>query len=310
MAKISVIGAGFVGATVAQRVVEKDLGDVVLLDIVEGVAEGKALDIMHSSGLEGFHSCIQGTTDYRLTQNSDIIVITAGLPRKPGMSREDLLFKNAQIVKDIVINVLQYNKNPVIIMVTNPLDVMSYLAYRVSGLSSNRVIGMAGILDSARFRYFIAKELNVAADNVEALVLGSHGDLMVPLLRYASVNGIPLTNLLSKEKINEICERTKKAGGEVVHLLKTGSAYFAPSSSVVKMVENILYNRREILPCSVYLDKQYGLEDVYCGVPVILGQSGVEEIIEIELDQEEIESLYRSAEAVKSNFEKISQYYQ
>jgi malate dehydrogenase len=304
--KITVVGAGFVGATCARRLIEKDLADVVLIDIVEGLPQGRALDLMESAPIEGYSAKIIGTNDYKDTKNSDIVIITAGIARKPGMSRDDLLQTNANIIKSVVTNIVKHSPNAILIMVTNPLDVMSYLAYKTSKLKSNRVIGMAGVLDSARYRYFIAEALNITPHLVDAFVLGGHGDSMVPLPRYSTVNGIPITQLLSKEKIKEINERTKHGGAEIVGLLKTGSAYYAPSASVVEMVKSILLNENKILPCCVYLNGEYGLKDVYCGVPARLSDKGVEEIIKIDLTKSELASLKKSSDAVKENIKKLS----
>lgn len=303
--KVSVIGAGAVGANVARRIAEKDLADVVLLDIAEGLAEGKALDVSESAPLEGFSSTIVGTTDYVLTERSDIVIVTAGLARKPGMSRDDLLSANAEIVKGIVERVSRSSPEAVLVMVTNPLDVMSYLAYKTSGFPKERVLGMAGVLDSARYRYFIAEALSVSPRDVQALVLGGHGDLMVPLSSLAVVAGIPVRDLLPEKKINEIEQRTKSGGGEIVKLLKSGSAYYAPSSAVVAMVEGMLSGGRSILPCSVLLDGEYGLSDVYCGVPVRLTLGGVKEIIELELDDPDKKALHISAGSIKKELAKI-----
>jgi len=303
--KVTVVGAGFVGATCARRIIEKDLADVVLIDIIEGLPQGRALDLMESAPVEGYSAQIVGTNDYKDTKNSDIVVITAGIARKPGMSRDDLLGINAKIIKDVVKNIVNHSPNAIIIMVTNPLDVMSYLAYKTSGLKSNKVIGMAGVLDSARYRFFIAEALGVTPNSVNAFVLGGHGDSMVPLPRYSTVNGIPITQLLSKEKIDEINDRTKNGGAEIVGLLKTGSAYYAPSASVVEMVKSIILNENKILPCCVYLNGEYGLKDVYCGVPARLSKNGLEEIVKIDLTKEELASLKKSSDAVKENIKKL-----
>jgi malate dehydrogenase len=303
--KVSVIGAGHVGATVAQYIAEEELADVVMVDIVEGLPQGKSLDLLEASPVRGFDSVLSGTNDYRDTANSDIVVITAGLARKPGMSREDLLAKNSEIVKSVVVNVAKQSPNSIIIMVTNPLDVMTYLCWKISGHPANKVLGMAGVLDSARFRAFIAQELNVSVEDTQALVLGGHGDSMVPLPRYCTVCGIPITQLLTKEKIDKIVERTRKAGGEIVAHLKTGSAYYSPGACVVQMVEAVLKDKKRILPCATYLNGEYGLKDVYVGVPVILGSGGVEKIVEIQLTEQEREALHVSAEKVKKNIEKL-----
>lgn len=303
--KVTVVGAGFVGATVARRIVETDLADVVLVDIVEGLSQGKAFDLMESAPLLGFNAKITGTNDYSLTKQSEIIVITAGIARKPGMSRDDLQATNTKIVTEVVKNVSSLSPEAVLIMVTNPLDVMSYLALKVSKFSPGKIIGMAGILDSSRYRYFIAESLSVSFQDVQACVLGGHGDSMVPLPGYSTVSGIPIAQLLSAEKIEEINQRTAKAGAEIVGLLKTGSAYYAPSASVLEMVKAILHDQNKVLPCSVYLDGQYGLADVFCGVPVKLSSLGVDEIIEIKLSDQEKQALKRSTESVKENIKKL-----
>lgn len=304
--KVSVIGAGFVGATTAMRIIENDLADVVLTDIVGGLAEGKALDMSSSSPIEGFSSSITGTSDLERTKNSDIVVLTAGMARNPGMSRDDLLHKNAAVVKSVVTEVAPLSPEAVLIVVTNPLDVMSHLAFNVSDFPAERVIGMGGVLDSARYRYFISKALSVAPDAVHALVLGGHGDLMVPLPRYSTVSGIPLPQLLSVSDMEAISERTKKGGAEVVQLLKTGSAYYAPSSAVASMVKSILFKRRDIMPCSVYLRGEYGVNDAYCGVPVKLSGKGVKEIVSVDLTPEEEKALHSSANAIKAEVAKLN----
>lgn len=304
--KVTVVGAGFVGATTARRIIEKELADVILIDIVEGLPQGRALDLMESAPVEGYSAQITGTNDYKDTKNSDIVVVTAGVARKPGMSRDDLLQINAKITKEVITKIVAQSPNAIIIMVTNPLDVMTYLAYKVSGFKHNKVFGMAGVLDSARYRYFIAEELGITPNLVQAFVLGGHGDSMVPMPRYSTVNGIPITELLSKKKIDEINERTKNGGAEIVGLLKTGSAYYAPSASVVEMVKSILLNENKILPCCVYLNGEYGLKDVYCGVPVRLSKNGVEEVVEIDLTMEEFASLKKSSDAVKKNIKKLN----
>ena len=304
--KVTVVGAGFVGATCARRIIEKDLADVVLIDIIEGLPQGRALDLMESAPIEGYSAQIIGTNDYEDTKNSDIVVVTAGIARKPGMSRDDLLQINAKIIKDVVKNIAKFSPNAILIMVTNPLDVMSYLAYKTTKFKSSKVIGMAGVLDSARYRFFIAEALGIVPNLVNAFVLGGHGDSMVPLPRYSTVNGIPITQLLDEEKIKQINERTKNGGAEIVGLLKTGSAYYAPSASVVEMVKSILLNENRILPCCVFLNGEYNLKDVYCGLPVKLSKNGVEEIIKIDLTEEELKSLKNSSEAVKKNIKKLN----
>jgi malate dehydrogenase len=297
--KVTVVGAGNVGATVAQHVAEKELADVALVDIIEGVPQGKALDLLEAGPVERYNSRLQGSNGYEITDGSDIVVITAGLPRKPGMSRDDLLLKNAGIVKEVVENVAGRSPNAILIMVTNPLDAMAHLALKVSGFPKHRVIGMAGALDSARFRTFIADALNVSVENTHAFVLGGHGDEMVPLPRYSTVAGIPITELLPADKLSAIIERTRKGGGEIVALLKTGSAYYAPGSSVVEMIDAILKDKKKILPCAAYLEGEYGVQGLFLGVPVKLGFRGIEEIIEIKLLPEETEMLRKSIRAVQ-----------
>jgi malate dehydrogenase len=297
--KVTVIGAGNVGATVAQQVAQKELADVALVDIIEGVPQGKALDLLEAGPVERYNARLLGSNSYDITDNSDIVVITAGLPRKPGMSRDDLLLKNASIVKEVVENVAKRSPNAILIMVTNPLDAMAHLALKVSGFPKHRVIGMAGVLDSARFCTFIAEALNVSVENVHAFVLGGHGDEMVPLPRYSTVAGIPITELFPADKLNALIERTRKGGGEIVALLKTGSAYYAPGSSAVEMVNAILRDKKKILPCATYLEGQYGVSGVFLGVPVKLGANGIEEIIEIKLLPEEREGLNKSIKAVQ-----------
>jgi malate dehydrogenase len=298
--KVTVVGSGNVGATVAMRVAEKELADVVLVDILEGVPAGKALDLAEAAPIEGHDSMITGVTnDYSLAKGSDIVIVTAGIPRKPGMSRDDLLTTNAGIMKAVVKEISTVAPNSILLIVSNPLDAMCHVALETSGFDKRRVIGMAGVLDSARFRAFIAMELNVSVENTHAFVLGAHGDTMVPLPRYSSVAGIPITELMSAERIEAIVERTRKGGGEIVSLLKTGSAYYAPASAVTEMAEAILKDKKKILPCVAYLQGEYGINNLFIGVPVKLGSSGVEEIIEIRLTAEENEALQRSAKAVQ-----------
>ncbi|HTL46823.1 MAG TPA: malate dehydrogenase [Verrucomicrobiae bacterium] len=304
--KVTVVGAGFVGATTAQRIVEKDIADVVLIDVVEGLPQGKALDMMESAPVEGFSAKIIGTNSYDDTKNSDVIVITAGLARKPGMSRDDLLFKNAEIVGGIVTEAARRSPNAIIITVTNPLDVMTYLAWKKSGFDSKRVFGMAGELDSARYAYFIADELKCVPAEVSALVLGGHGDEMVPVPRYTTVRGIPITELIAKDKIEAINQRTRDGGAEIVKYLKTGSAFYAPSSSVVRMVRSVLQDRGDVIPSCVYLNGQYGVKDTYCGVPARLGRSGVQQVVELKLAPEELKALQVSADHVRENCGKLS----
>jgi malate dehydrogenase len=301
--KVTVVGGGFVGSTTAQRIVDHELADVVLTDIVEGAPAGKALDMLESATITRSDSRITGIStaagDYRDTANSDIVVVTAGFPRKPGMSRDDLLRANYEVIKNVVEQVVKLSPSAILIMVTNPLDAMVQAAYRVSGFSKNRVMGMAGVLDSARMSAFIAEELNVSVDNVHSFVLGGHGEDMVPLPRYSTVAGIPLPELLPKEKIDAIVDRTRKGGAEIVNLLKTGSAYYAPSAAVVEMVEAILKDKKKILPCAAYLEGEYGIKGLYVGVPVKLGARGVEQIIEIKLTPEENAALQKSAASVR-----------
>jgi malate dehydrogenase len=304
--KITVVGAGNVGATVAQRIAEKELAnEVVLVDIVEGVPQGKGLDMYESAPVEGFDTKVTGTNGYDATANSDIVVITAGLPRKPGMSRDDLLNTNAGIIKSVTEQIAAKSPKAILIVVSNPLDVMVYVALKVSGFDRKRVIGMAGVLDTARFRAFIAMELNVSVENVSAFVLGGHGDSMVPLPRYTSVAGIPLTDLLPADKIEALVNRARNGGIEIVNFLKTGSAFYAPSSAAVQMVESIVKDKKRILPCAVYLQGEYGLKDTVVGVPVKLGKNGIEHIMEIPLKAEEAEALKKSADDVKVNIDKV-----
>jgi malate dehydrogenase len=304
--KITVVGAGNVGATTAEYIAEKELGDVVMIDILEGIPQGKGLDIFQRGPIEGYDSKVFGTNDYKDTKDSDIVVITAGLARKPGMSRDDLLFKNAEIVKEVVENVVKHSPDSILIVVTNPLDAMAQLAYKISKFPKNRVIGMAGILDTARFRTFLAMELNVSVENIHATVLGGHGDTMVPLARYSTVAGMPITELLPKDKIDKIIERTAGGGGEIVALLKTGSAFYAPAAAITEMIESILKDKKKILPCCVYLEGEYGIKGLYMGVPVKLGRDGVEEIIEIKFNQEEKEAFNKSVVAVRELVDKLA----
>lgn len=301
--KITVVGAGHVGATTAQKVLEMGLGDVVLVDVVEGVPQGKALDLAESMPVAGMSGSITGTNGYEETKGSDLVIITAGLARKPGMSRDDLLAANVKIVADVTMQCAALSPDAVIIVVTNPMDVMAYVALKVSGFSSDRVIGMGGVLDSARFRTFIAMELGVSVENTHAFVLGGHGDAMVPLPRYSTVSGIPITELMPGERVDALVERTRSGGAEIVGLLKTGSAYYAPAASTAQMARAILMDEKKILPCSVYLTGQYGHDGVYAGVPVMLGSGGAERIIEIKLAPEEQAAFDRSAEAVRKGQE-------
>lgn len=305
--KLTVVGAGHVGATTAQRLAELGLAhEVVLLDIIEGMPKGKALDLWEAAPVVGYDTHLTGGTDYSLSDGSDLVIITAGLPRKPGMSRDDLLKKNAEIVGGVADEVRERCPNAVVLIVSNPLDVMSYVALKATGFDRKRVIGMAGVLDTARFRSFIALELDVSVRDVTAFVLGGHGDSMVPLPRYSTVAGIPLPHLLSEERIEALVERTRKGGGEIVELLGTGSAFYAPSAAVVEMAEAILRDRKRILPCAAWLQGEYGLSDVYVGVPVKLGTGGLREIVEIELTGEEKKALHASAAHVKETMAKLN----
>jgi malate dehydrogenase len=297
--KVTIVGSGNVGATGAHWVASRELADVVLIDILEGVPQGKALDLLEAMPIEKRDVRIVGTNDYADTANSDIVVITAGIPRKPGMSRDDLLNTNHKIMSDVVSKVVQHSPNCILIIVSNPLDAMAQAAYKLSGFPRERVIGMAGVLDSSRFRTFIAEELNVSVENVTAFVLGGHGDTMVPLARYSAVAGIPITELIAPDRLEKIVQRTRDGGAEIVKYLKTGSAYYAPSSAFTEMVEAILKDKKKILPCAVYLQGEYGINGLFVGVPVKLGASGVEKIIEIKLTAEEQAELQRSAGAVK-----------
>lgn len=297
--KISVIGAGFVGSTCAHWAAAKELGDVVLLDINEGSAKGKALDLYEASPVELFDSKVIGTADYKDIKDSDVVIITAGLPRKPGMSRDDLLATNSKIMKEVCEGVRQYAPNSVAIIVSNPLDAMAFVAKETLGFPRERVIGMAGVLDSARFRTFISEELNVSVKDVQAFVLGGHGDTMVPMPRHCSVGGVPLTEMLSKERVDALVDRARKGGAEIVGLLKTGSAYYAPSASAVQMAEAILKDQKRILPCAALLDGEYGVKGLFVGVLCQLGGNGMEKVIEIKLNDEERKALDNSVNAVK-----------
>jgi malate dehydrogenase len=302
--KVTVVGAGNVGATVAQGIALKELADVVLVDIVEGVPQGKSLDMMETAPVEKYDSILRGTNNYDGTEDSDVVVITAGLPRKPGMSRDDLLWKNEEIVAGVTSEVAKRSPNAVIIVVSNPLDAMCEVARRVSKFPRERVLGMAGVLDSARMRAFIAMELNVSVENTHAFVLGGHGDTMVPLPRYSTVAGIPITELIAQERIDAIVDRTRNGGAEIVNLLKT-SAWYAPGASTVEMVEAILKDKRKILPCAAFLQGEYGYNDLFVGVPVKLGRNGLEQIIEIKLTEDEAAALKKSADAVQELFDKL-----
>jgi len=297
--KITVIGAGFVGSTLVQRLAERDYADVAMFDIIPKMPQGKALDMLEAGPVIGYDTLVVGTNDYADTADSDIVVITSGLPRKPGMTRDDLVKKNQEIVTEVTQQVVKFSPNCIIIMVTNPLDAMAQLALHISGLSRHRVVGMAGVLDTARFRTFIAQELNVSVRDVQAYVLGGHGDTMVPLARMCTVAGVPISQLLPAERIEQVVQRTRDGGAEIVNLLGTGSAYFAPSASVLQMVDSIMLDKKMIMPCSVYLQGEYGFHNIFVGVPVKLGAGGVEQIIEIELNAGERAQLQKSADAVK-----------
>ena len=297
--KVTVVGSGNVGATVAHRLADKQLADVVLIDILEGIPQGKGLDLLESGPIEGYDVRIRGTNDYADTAASDLVVLTAGFPRKPGMSRDDLLKANYDVVKGTVEQVVKHSPDCIFIVVTNPLDAMAQTAYRVSGFSRNRVIGMAGILDTARYRTFLAEALNVSVQNVQGFVLGGHGDTMVPVPRYTTVAGIPVTELLPKNQLDQIIKRTANGGAEIVSLLKAGSAYYAPSAAVVEMIDAVFNDRKKILPCAAYLEGEYGIHGLFVGVPAKLGARGIEQIIEIRLTPEEQAALERSANAVK-----------
>ena len=297
--KVTVVGAGNVGASCALRLADKGLADVVVVDVLEGIPQGKALDVLEAGPVAGVDVKITGGNDYEPTANSDIVVLTAGFPRKPGMSRDDLLWANYDIVKNSVENTIKYSPNCILIVVTNPLDAMCHVAYRVSGFPKNRVIGMAGILDTARFRAFVAQKLDVSIKDVTAFVLGGHGDTMVPLVRYTSVAGIPLTDLLDAETIQNLVKRTRDGGAEIVKYLKSGSAYYAPSAAVVEMIDSILNDRKRVLPCSAFLEGEYGIHHLFVGVPVKLGAGGIEKIFEAKLTEEESAALQKSAAAVK-----------
>src|SRR5215204_2491503 len=304
---ITVVGAGYVGATTAQRVAEKELARrVVVVDVVEGIPQGKSLDQWQSAPIEGFDSRIIGTNGYDETAGSDIVIITAGIARKPGMSRDDLLNTNAGIVKQVSEQVARTSPNAIIIVVSNPLDVMCYVAKKVSGFPRERVIGMAGVLDTGRYRAFLAEALDVSVRDIQAMVLGGHGDTMVPLISYTSVSGIPVTQLLDRKTLDEIVDRTRNGGAEIVKFLKTGSAYYAPSSGAVQMVEAIVLDQRRILPCAAWLQGEYGMSDLYLGVPCKLGKGGLQQVIEVELTDEERAALEKSAQAVREPMAALS----
>lgn len=297
--KITIVGAGNVGATAAHWCAAKELGDIVLLDVIEGVPQGKGLDLMQSNPLDGTDCIVTGTNNYEDTADSDVCIVTAGIARKPGMSRDDLLNTNYKIVSSVAENLARYSPNTIIIVVSNPLDVMTYTAFKASGFPSNRVFGQAGVLDSARFRTFVAMELGVSFEDVHALVLGGHGDTMVSVLSHANVGCIPVTKLIPPDRLAEIVKRTANGGAEIVNFLKTGSAFYAPSASAVQMAEAVLKDKKRILPCAAYLNGEYGAKDVYCGVPVIVGGNGVEKVLEIDLTPDEKAALDKSIQAVR-----------
>ncbi len=303
--KIASIGAGNVGATAAQYCLELELGDVVLTDIAEGVPQGKALDLTEAGPIRGYSSQCTGSNDYAAIEGADVVIVTAGLPRKPGMTRQDLLATNGGIITQVREGIKTYAPNSTVIIVTNPLDVMVYLAYKKLGFPAERVIGMAGCLDSSRMRSFVAMELGVSMKNVDTMVLGSHGDDMVPLPHYTTVSGIPITKLISQERIDAIVERTRKGGGEIVALLKTGSAYYAPAASAVRMAQSIIRDEKQLLPCAALLTGQYGLDDIYMGVPCVLGKNGVEQILELEISDADLASLHKSAEEVRTGIQEL-----
>ena len=305
--KVTVVGAGNVGANVAQKIAVKELADVVLVDVVEGVPQGKGLDMLESAPVEGYDVRIVGANSYDETADSDIVVITAGFPRKPGMSRDDLLFANYEVVKTATEQAAKRSPGAILILVTNPLDAMCWTAMTVSGFPRERVIGMAGVLDTARFRTFIAEELNVSFENVTAMVLGGHGDTMVPLVRFTNVSGIPLSELTDQATIDRLVQRTRDGGAEIVKYLKTGSAYYAPAASTVEMVESILKDKKKVLPCAVYLQGEYGISELFVGVPVKLGSKGVEKVYEVKLDTGEEAALKKSADAVRELVDVLKQ---
>ena len=305
--KVTVVGAGNVGANCALRIADKELADVVLVDIAEGIPQGKGLDILQSGPVQGYDVSITGSNDYEATAGSDIVVITAGFPRKPGMTRDDLLMANYEIVKSAAENAVKFSPNAIFILVTNPLDVMCWAAWKVSGLPKNRVIGMAGVLDTARFKTFLGQALQVSVENISALVLGGHGDTMVPITRLTNVSGIPLSELLDAETINAIVTRTQNGGAEIVKHLKTGSAYYAPSAATVEMVESILKDKKKVLPCAALLEGEYGLNGIFFGVPVKLGAGGIEKIYEVQLTDQEKVAMAKSAASVQEMVDVLKQ---
>jgi len=305
--KVTVVGAGNVGANCALRIAGKELADVVLVDVVEGIPQGKGLDILESGPVEGYDVMVTGANDYEPTANSDIVVITAGFPRKPGMSRDDLLLANYEIVKTATEQAAKYSPNAILILVTNPLDAMCWVAHQVSKFSKNRVIGMAGVLDTARYRTFISMELGVSVENITALVLGGHGDTMVPIVRLTTIGGIPITELLPQDRIEALVQRTRDGGAEIVKYLKTGSAYYAPSAATVEMVESILKDKKKVLPCAALLEGEYGYQGIFVGVPVKLGSNGIERIYEVKLEAQEKAQLDKSAAAVHELIDVLKQ---
>ncbi|MEE2618946.1 MAG: malate dehydrogenase [Candidatus Poribacteria bacterium] len=302
--KISVIGAGNVGATAAFLIAQKQLGDVVMIDIVDGIPQGKALDMAQTGPVEMFDANISGALSYEETAGSDVVIITSGSPRKPGMTREDLLNINAKIVADVTSNVIKHSPDTILVMLTNPLDIMTYHAWKVSGFPQNRVVGQAGVLDSARFRTFVSMELDVSVEDITAMVMGGHGDTMVPLPRYTTVGGIPITQLIPEDRIEEISDRTRNGGGEIVNLLKV-SGYYAAGASLAQMAEAIVLDKKRLIPCSAYLTGQYGINDLYIGVPVKLGANGVEDILEISLEENELEALQESSQTYREGIQMI-----
>lgn len=307
--KVTIVGAGNVGGTVANIISQRGYADVVLIDIDGDIAKGKAIDIQQQSVLFNSDSTIIGGNDYSLTEGSDISVITAGFPRKPGMKREELLEVNSKIVKTVTENLIKYSPNTYIIVVTNPVDAMSYLAYKVSGFDRNRVLGMGGVLDTARLKYYIKQKLNVSYNSINAIVIGGHGDEMVPVVSSTTISGKPITSILSKEEIEEIINKTKNGGAEIVSLLKTGSAYYAPGMSVVRMIESIVFDRKEILPSSVFCQGEYGIDGIFFGLPVVLGINGLEKVIEVPLSEEEKEMLNKSVQSVKNTIEVMNKFF-
>jgi len=305
--KIGVIGGGYVGSTTAQRLAEKELGDVALVDIVDGMPQGKALDLVQAGPVCGYDSAVTGSSDYSILEGADLVIITAGMPRKPGMDRSDLLRVNGEIQQKVVSSIMEVAPTGTLVIVSNPLDVMCYVAHQVSGLPKNKVVGMAGVLDTARYRAFLAMEIGCSVRDIQAMVLGGHGDSMIPLTSTASVSGIPVQQLISAERLDALVDRTRHGGAEIVNLLKTGSAYYAPSAAAVAMAESILLDQKRVMPCCSFLEGQYGIEDTWVGVPVILGSNGVEKIIEVELSAEESDALKASASSVHDGQTEVAQ---